>query len=81
VAQVAELFARLDGQQQPLAGERFNASLQQRVRLFQREHGLAADGVVGMQTLLKLNQQLGVDISAAEARGRLGGDMDEVVQR
>ncbi|MEJ2530589.1 MAG: AAA family ATPase [Halioglobus sp.] len=81
VAEVAELFARLDGQQQPLAGERFNASLQQRVRLFQREHGLAADGVVGIQTLLKLNQQLGVDVSAAEARVRLGGDMDEVVQR
>ena len=81
VAAVAGLFARLDGQQQPLAGERFNAPLQQRVRLFQREHGLAADGVVGMQTLLELNRQLGVDVSAAEARERLGGDIDEVVQR
>jgi general secretion pathway protein A len=81
VARVAGLFARLDQQQEPLAGERFNDSLQQRVRLFQREHGLVADGVVGMQTLLKLNQQLGVDVSAAEARVRLAADIDEVVQR
>jgi general secretion pathway protein A len=81
VAEVAGLFARLDGQRQPLAGERFNSALQQRVRLFQRSHNLAADGVVGMQTLLKLNQQLGVDVSAAEARVRLGGDIDEIVQR
>ena len=81
VARVAGLFARLDQQQEPLAGERFNNSLQQRVRLFQREHGLVADGVVGMQTLLKLNQQLGVDVSAAEARVRLAADIDEVVQR
>jgi general secretion pathway protein A len=81
VAEIAGLFARLDGQQQPLTGERFNGSLQQRVRLFQREHGLAADGVVGMQTLLELNRQLGIDVSAAAARERLAGDNDEVVQR
>ena len=68
VTRVAALFARLDGQLEPLAVERFNFALQQRVRLFQREQALADDGVVGLQTLLRLNAELGVDVSAAEAR-------------
>ena len=68
VTRVAALFARLDGQIEPLAVERFNFALQQRVRLFQREQELADDGVVGLQTLLRLNAELGVDVSAAEAR-------------
>ena len=68
VTRVAALFARLDGQLEPLAVERFNFALQQRVRLFQREQELADDGVVGLQTLLRLNAELGVDVSAAEAR-------------
>ena len=72
VARVATLFAQLDGQAQALAGSRFNAGLQARVRLFQREHGLKDDGVVGMQTLLKLNEQLGIDPTAASARAKLG---------
>jgi general secretion pathway protein A len=72
VARVATLFAQLDGQAQALAGSRFNAGLQARVRLFQREHGLKDDGVVGMQTLLKLNEQLGIDPTAASARAQLG---------
>lgn len=71
VTRVAALFARLDGQLEPLAVERFNFALQQRVRLFQREQALADDGVVGLQTLLRLNAELGVDVSAAEARDRL----------
>ena len=44
---------------EPLAVERFNFALQQRVRLFQREQELADDGVVGLQTLLRLNAELG----------------------
>jgi general secretion pathway protein A len=68
VTRVAALFARLDGQLEPLAVDRFNFALQQRVRLFQREQELADDGVVGLQTLLRLNAELGVDVSAAEAR-------------
>lgn len=72
VARVATLFARLDGQAQALAGTRFNAALQTRVRLFQREHGLKDDGVVGMQTLFKLNEQLGIDPTTAGARAQLG---------
>jgi general secretion pathway protein A len=71
VAEVAHLFARLDQQALPLAERRFTRSLQQRVRLFQRNNGLVDDGVVGVQTLLKLNEQLGIDITAAQARQQL----------
>jgi general secretion pathway protein A len=71
VAEVARLFARLDGQTKTLAGERFNAALKQRVILFQESHGLEADGLVGVQTLLKLNEALGIDPSASQARAVL----------
>jgi general secretion pathway protein A len=81
VSQVAELFARLDGQSRALASDQFNAALQQRVRLFQQEQGLEDDGVVGVQTLLKLNERLGIDTTAGAARARLQGEGDEVVQR
>jgi general secretion pathway protein A len=71
VAAVAQLFASLDAQPQPLAGRRFNAALQQRVRLFQQQNSLADDGVVGVQTLLKLNERLGIDVTAAQSRQQL----------
>ena len=71
VAAIAQLFARLDAQPTPLAGRRFNAALQQRVRMFQQQNALADDGVVGVQTLLKLNEQLGIDVTAARARQQL----------
>ena len=81
VAQVAGLFARLDAQPQPLTTEDFNAALQQRVRMFQRTHGLEDDGVVGVRTLLKLNELLGVDTTATAARERLQDPVGEVGQR
>ncbi|MEE8057259.1 MAG: AAA family ATPase [Pseudomonadales bacterium] len=56
---LAEKFAELDGQKTLLAEQTFNASLQQRVNIFQQENLLQADGVVGLKTLLKLNEQLG----------------------
>ncbi|HKK22228.1 MAG TPA: AAA family ATPase [Pseudohaliea sp.] len=55
VAVVAERFARLDGQARPLTGELFTAALARRVRLFQRAEGLTEDGIVGAQTLERLN--------------------------
>ncbi|MEQ9463279.1 MAG: AAA family ATPase [Haliea sp.] len=67
VADVAALFARLDGQPQSLAGNRYTAALADRVRLFQREQQLLADGVVGEQTLLRLNLLAGRDLSAQAA--------------
>ena len=71
MAQVANLFAQLDGQPQALSGQSFNAALEQRVRLFQREQGLDDDGLVGVQTLLKLNESLGIDPTATAARQHL----------
>jgi len=71
VARVAALFAQLDGQQQALSGNRFSPALEQRVRMFQRQFGLTDDGVVGLQTLLKLNEALGIDPTAAAARDML----------
>lgn len=71
VAAVAQLFAQLDKQPQPLSGTRFNRALEQRVRMFQKQHALIDDGMVGVQTLLKLNELLGVDVTAQQARLQL----------
>jgi general secretion pathway protein A len=81
VAQVAALFARLDGQTQALAGTLFNPALETRVRLFQRKYALDDDGVVGLQTLLKLNEALGIDPTAAAARDLLARRPGDVVTR
>ncbi|MFK7977237.1 MAG: AAA family ATPase [Halioglobus sp.] len=77
VTAVAQLFARLDGQSKPLAENAFTAPLQQRVRLFQSANGLASDGVVGLRTLLALNEQLGMDVTSPLARLRLQGAAGE----
>ena len=71
VTELALLFARLDVQSEPLAREYFSDILEQRVRLFQQDQGLLADGVVGEQTLLALNRALGIDISLADAEDQL----------
>ncbi len=60
VTWLAEQFARLDGQSELLSHDVFNAVLVERVKIFQRSHQLQDDGVVGLMTLLKLNEQLGV---------------------
>ncbi|UTF61038.1 ExeA family protein [Gilvimarinus sp. DA14] len=61
VAWLAQQFARMDGQQEPLAQQTYNQALAARVKLFQRAHGLKADGIAGQQTVLTLNQVLGLD--------------------
>ncbi|MCR8923228.1 AAA family ATPase [Dasania sp. GY-MA-18] len=55
---LGQQFANLDQQSQPLSTQTFNRALYQRVILFQQSQGLTADGVVGLKTLLKLEQQL-----------------------
>ena len=72
VAEVARLFARLDGQPEPLTDEVFTAALAQRVTLFQAEHGLKADGVVGEQTMLRLNEATGLSLTPDRALQRAG---------
>ncbi|MGB1139396.1 MAG: AAA family ATPase [Halioglobus sp.] len=75
VAHIATLFARLDGMRETLAGTVFNEVLEQRVRLFQSRNGLDDDGVVGMRTLLELNEQLGIDTTARDAREQLSASV------
>ncbi|WP_185231576.1 ExeA family protein [Teredinibacter franksiae] len=58
---VAEQFATLDQREQPLTGSNFTRLLQQRVKIFQRSHGLKDDGIIGEQTLMKINEVLGFD--------------------
>ncbi len=69
VAWLAQAFASLDGQSQPLTGEEFNAALEARVRLFQRQFKLRDDGVVGLKTLLKLNAVRGEELSLQRSSG------------
>ena len=56
---LAQQFASLDQQDTPLASDSFTPQLAQRVKIFQQNHQLEADGVVGVQTILKLQEQLG----------------------
>ena len=70
VAVVAQLFATLDQQVTPLTKQRFTPALAERVRLFQAQNNLTADGVVGVQTLLKLNDALGKGLVSSAALRR-----------
>ncbi|MFA7554899.1 MAG: AAA family ATPase [Spongiibacteraceae bacterium] len=58
---LADKFSELDHQAEPLSSEVFNDDLLTRVKIFQRNHHLKDDGVVGLKTLLKLNQELGLE--------------------
>jgi general secretion pathway protein A len=71
VTWLAEQFATLDQQGAPLAREHFNAQLEQRVKLFQRSHNLDDDGFVGLQTLLRLNEALGLEKSLTDLQPSL----------
>lgn len=73
VTWIAEQFAQLDQQSAPLTREHFNAQLQKRVKIFQRAQNLEDDGFVGMQTLLKLNEALGVEKSMSDLETALVG--------
>ncbi len=61
VTWVAEQFARLDQQPSPLTRQFFTEKLKKRVELFQRTQNIVPDGVIGAQTLRRLNEVLGVD--------------------
>lgn len=58
---LAEQFAHLDNQGEPLTRSTYNRRLMQRVEIFQRQEELEADGIVGAMTLQKLNQALGLE--------------------
>lgn len=68
VRRLAQIFADIDGEPSRLADLEFNAALEVRVRLFQREAGLIDDGLAGDQTLQALALAAGVDVSLDAAR-------------
>ena len=61
VSWLAQQFARLDEKDKPLTDDRYNAALQARVEIFQREHQLRADGLFGENTLRQLTLNLELD--------------------
>ena len=69
VAEVAQMFATLDGVSLTTISQ-FGDALATRVRLFQGAEGLVADGVVGEQTLLRLNDRLNVGLTTTRALQR-----------
>lgn len=58
---LAKQFAHLDGQPAPLTNTYFNEILERRVKIFQRDNGLSDDGIIGEQTLMKINEALDID--------------------
>ena len=76
VAWLANKFAALDGQDEPLAGDWYNKLLVERVKLFQQEHDAKIDGVVGFKTLLKINEALAVDTTLDDFPKRLASPVD-----
>jgi general secretion pathway protein A len=66
---VAQMFATLDGMAAPTVAA-FGPALEARVRLFQENEGIAADGVVGEQTILRLNDRLGIGLTSQRALER-----------
>lgn len=63
VTWIAEQFAQLDQQPAPLTRQFFTEKLKKRVELFQRTQNILPDGVIGAQTLRRLNEVLGIDKS------------------
>lgn len=61
ISWIAKQFAELDGRDTPLTNDLFTAGLAKRIKIFQRNNGLTPDGIVGEQTLLKLNEKLGIE--------------------
>jgi len=57
---LANAFSIIDGKSEPLAINTFNSLLKQRVSLFQEKNGLEVDGIAGRDTILRLNEALGV---------------------
>ena len=66
---LAQMFATLDGMSVPEV-KAYGPALEARVRLFQEAEGIASDGVVGEQTILRLNDRLGIGLTSQRAVNR-----------
>ena len=60
---LAKAFAIIDQKDDVLAKGKYNRLLEKRIRLFQKKYGLKEDGKAGMETLLKLNEVLGIAVT------------------
>ncbi|HWV14957.1 MAG TPA: AAA family ATPase [Cellvibrio sp.] len=58
---LAQQFAHLDKQNDPLTNDLYNIAFNERIKLFQRTKGLPIDGIINQQTLLKVNEALAID--------------------
>jgi general secretion pathway protein A len=58
---VANQFAKLDKQKDALTNDLFSLALEERIKIFQRNKGLTADGTINQATLMKLNEAAGID--------------------
>jgi general secretion pathway protein A len=66
---LAQMFATLDGVNVPVV-KVYGPALEARVRLFQEAEGIVSDGVVGEQTILRLNDRLGIGLTSQRAVNR-----------
>jgi general secretion pathway protein A len=66
---LAQMFATLDGMSVPEV-KAYGPALEARVRLFQQAEGIVSDGVVGEQTILRLNDRLGIGLTSKRAINR-----------
>src|SRR5690606_15776965 len=71
VVWLAQQFAVLDKQAAPLSRDTFNQVMEKRVKIFQAEQQLKPDGIVGAQTLRRLNEALGIDKTLVNADAEL----------
>jgi general secretion pathway protein A len=66
---LAQMFATLDDMNVPVV-KVYGPALEARVRLFQEAEGIVSDGVVGEQTILRLNDRLGIGLTSQRAVNR-----------
>jgi general secretion pathway protein A len=59
---LAKAFATIDQKVDVLAKGKYNSLLEKRIRLFQKKYVLSEDGKAGVETLLKLNEMLGIAV-------------------
>jgi len=58
---VAQQFAKIDKQKEPLTNDLFSLALYERIKIFQQSKNMNADGNINEPTLMKLNEVIGVD--------------------
>jgi general secretion pathway protein A len=61
VAWLAQQFAKIDKQNEPLSDDLFSLALQERIKIFQRAKNMNVDGNINEPTLMKINEAIGAD--------------------